>query len=312
MTDRLPEPECDASRVAFVERASAASARPVVSVHEATSGDDEHTTPVPRSLREIEEWMVFAITSRASPSGVASVFSDGPRQRARARFEIHRSGYRARLVECLEDDYPVLAATLGTERFEALSWAYMDRYPSSSPSLNLFGRHMAAFCRDAEPLRALGNVQFHSELAELEWAIVEAIHARAAEPLDGARLLSLAREEWSRVRFVPSDAVRLLRFEFPVNAYYQAHMTGRSSAIPERAPSATAVYRRGLTVWRMNLTPAMTRVLDALLASAPLGEALSRITVDETDESALEEAERSVMVWFREWVSGGFFSGFSS
>ena len=61
----------------------------------------------------------------------------------------------------------------------------------------------------------------------------------------------------------------------------------------------------------MDLTPAMTRVLDAMLGGSPLGEALSKIGVDETDSAAVQEAERSVMVWFREWVGSGFFRDFS-
>jgi hypothetical protein len=59
----------------------------------------------------------------------------------------------------------------------------------------------------------------------------------------------------------------------------------------------------------MDLTPAMTRVLDALLEGMTIEESLGRIGVDETDPAALAEAERSVMVWFSEWMQGGFFAG---
>jgi hypothetical protein len=59
----------------------------------------------------------------------------------------------------------------------------------------------------------------------------------------------------------------------------------------------------------MELTRAMAGVLEALLAGAPIGEALARLSVDETDANALAEAERTVMLWFREWVEAGFFSG---
>ena len=47
----------------------------------------------------------------------------------------------------------------------------------------------------------------------------------------------------------------------------------------------------------------MSGLLRALLAGQPLGEALQ--TLDPTTEDA-----NRVMVWFRQWVSGGFFAGF--
>jgi len=53
----------------------------------------------------------------------------------------------------------------------------------------------------------------------------------------------------------------------------------------------------------------MTRVLDALLEGVTIEESLGRIGVDESDPAALAEAERSVMVWFSEWMQGGFFAG---
>jgi hypothetical protein len=262
-------------------------------------------------LASVEEWMVGAILSPDDPLGVDGVLTDGPRQTANERFEIHRSGYRARLVECLEDDYPVLTEALGRDRFESLCRAYVDRHPSTSPNLNAFGRHMASFCRSAAEVGAEGHGRFYSELAALEWAVVEAIHAETTDTFDATRLKDLEADAWSAIRFVPNAAVKILKCEFPVNAFYQAIRTGSTPPIPTGAASATVVYRRGLTVWRMDLTPAMTRVLDALLAGHPLGEALSTIGIDETDEGAVKEAERSVMVWFREWVSSGFFRDFS-
>jgi hypothetical protein len=310
MTDRLPQPMADTGRAALGERASATSARRMTAP-KATAPHEDRNRATPKSLLEVQRWLVGGILSEEAPAAIEQVLRCGPRLSASDRFEIYRSGYRARLVECLEDDYPVLSATLGPERFENLCVAYIDGHPSSSPNLNFFGGHLATFCRVAPDLGGPETAAFLSELCALEWAVVLAIHAAAPPPFDAARLQALPEEAWGEIRFARSEAARLLRFEFPVNAYYQAHRAGKDPAIPERASSATAVYRSGLTVWRMDLTPAMARVLEDLLASVPLGEALSRIGVDETDEAARNEAERSVMIWFREWVGGGLFRDFS-
>lgn len=321
MTDRLPAPMADAARAGPIERASATPSTSSAKVRSSGSPGAVAARPsarraagdwiaTPRGLADVEEWMVGAITSIEDPRGVDAVVSDGPRQTASERFEVYRRGYRARLAECLADDYPVLAEVLGAESFEDLCLAYVDRHPSSSPNLNFFGRHMERFCRESQPLGATHDAAFLSELAALEWALVESIHAEASEPLDAARLQALRPEEWSGVRFVPSGSVALLKFQFPVNAYYQARRTGGAPDAPDPGASATAVYRKGLTVWRMDLTPAMTRVLEALLGGVSLGDALGRIGVDETGDLAVKEAERSVMIWFREWVAAGFFRDF--
>jgi len=293
------------------ERASATPARSTPRRDPTPDATDAPSADAPRALGEVQAWMVRAISgSDGDAPGVEAVVTPGHSLSARERLEIYRYGYLARLVECLADDYPVLARTLGEERFESLCHEYIARHPSSSPSLNAFGRHMARFVVDADlPGSLVPSRVFLSELAALEWALVEMIHAETPPPLDIARLQALPADAWATARFEPSPASRLLRFEFPVNAYFQkCRVEEVSSPIPGRQTSVTVVYRRGLTVWRMDLTPAMARVLEALLASVPIGEALARLGVDESDPEAVAEAERSVMVWFREWVSSGLFA----
>jgi hypothetical protein len=260
--------------------------------------------PAPRSasLRDLQAWLVSAICDNRE-ADAAAVVTAGPKLSARERLDIYRYGYRARLSECLGDDYPALAATLGEVRFAALCDAYIEQYPSASPSLNAFGRHMSALC-------AKEHGPFLAELARLEWALVEVVHAEMPAPLDLAALQALAPEAWNGVRLLKSDAVRLLQFEYGTNAYYQAFRSEGRLGPPAPPPqaSATAVYRIGPTLWRMDLTAAMTRVLTALFAGVTIGEALNQIHVDERDESALAEAERSVAVWFSAWVRAGFFA----
>jgi hypothetical protein len=255
--------------------------------------------------------MLSAITEGEPTSNqVIAVLTSGPRLSARDRLEVYRSGYEARLLDCLRDDYPVTAETLGERSFDSLCRAYVCAHPSRSPNLNAFGQHMPAFVGRAE-ISGLGAMSsFFGDLTALEWALVEVLHAETPAPFDLATLEAIPIEAWSRARFLPSEAVRLLSFEHPVNAYYQAcRMSDRPLSLPAREPTVTAVYRRGLKLWRMDLTPAMAQVLGALLSDVAMGEALSRMETDASDPEALAEAERSVMTWFREWVNAGLFAG---
>lgn len=304
MTDRLPQPVAEDGLGRAVERASATPAW----VPRKLDGTrvDAAGTRRGGSLSESEAWLVSAITGAEDDAAAdaAAWLRPGPRMDARERLEIYRFGYRARLVECLVDDYPALAASFGEEAFEALCHAYIERYPSSSPSLNFFGRHMAAFCRETEA------PAFFSELARLEWALVEAVHSSLPEPFDFRSLTEIPTHAWADARLVRNGAVQLLHFTHPVNAFYQTWRASEAVPdVPKPAPTTTAVYRRGLRLWRMDLTPAMTGVLEALFDDRTIGEALDTIGAAELEPEAFAEAERSVMVWFRSWVDAGFFAG---
>jgi hypothetical protein len=299
VSDRLPAPIADVARIG-AERASATPAARIVRAPRARPKAD---APRVTGLRDTQTWMLDAIAGDGDAAELApAMLTPGPQLDARERLEIYRSAYRSRLVECIADDYPVLALALGEERFHALCHAYIERFPSTSPNLNAYSRHMAALCKDVESV-------FASDLARLEWALVEVLHAECPATLDLESLQAIPAEAWGNARLVASDALRVLRFEYPVNAYFSACKNEESAPpVPAAEPAATAVYRTGATLWRMDLTPAMTRVLEALVAGAPIGEALACMEHDETDPEALAEAARSVMVWFREWVSSAFFA----
>jgi hypothetical protein len=264
------------------------------------------------SLRAQQLWFARAVTTPESEAGPVSdeeaerVLTPGPRMSARERLEIYRRGYHARLIECLADDYPALAHALGEEAFDALCRAYIAAYPSELPNLNFFGRRMAELCRSRPP----GDFpfpEFAADLARLEWAMVEVIHAASSAPLTLEDLRDVPPEAWAEACLLPNTAFRLLRFDYPVNSYFQAFRDGRDPAVPVAHASATVVWRTGPSVWRMDLTPAMLDVLSALAGGDSLGAALARAQPHLADLDE-QEASRRVMAWFREWVQSGLFA----
>jgi hypothetical protein len=228
----------------------------------------------------------------------ASAFvSAGPRQTRLERLDVYHAGYRSRLVECLADDFPAVEYALGEEAFRTLCHAYIAEHPSQSPSLNRFGRHMAPFVLARGG--ALGA--FLHDLAALEWAIVERIHAPPAEAIDLDVLQQVPLDLWAGARFAPSGAIEVLELRYAANRFFQAFREQQGPRIPDAAPTVTVVYRRGWSVWRMDLAPAMRKLLDALFAGVPLGEALEAAAQDGASAD-------DVMTTFREWVAGGFFA----
>jgi hypothetical protein len=288
---------------------------------------------VPMTLHQLQSWLFEQVTEVAGPrsargGGGAEREARGAEVRQRvvsgnlaasARVEVYRHGYVARLLECLEDDYPALAHALGAERFEALCRDFIAHFPPASASLNFYGAPLAEHCgRRSERWSA-----FAEELARLEWAVVESIHAEEGARLDVAALGRLSPEQWSTARLVPSPALRLLHGTYPVAEYYQAFKDGSAATLGAGADggalapvspraSAVAVCRRGEDVWRIRLSPALGELLGSLIAGAPLLEALERVGSNVTSPSAAdgafgapEELQRA----FQDWVSCGLFSG---
>ena len=260
-------------------------------------------------LRVQQEWFAAIVsTPEAEPApvdahSVARLVTPSASLSALDRIDIYRRGYHARLIECLVDDYPVLQYALGEERFEALCRAYIAAHPSRAPSLNYFGRHFAEFCL-TEPLPEPG---FAAALATLEWAIVLCIHAPTAQVISTEDLRAVPPDRWPAARFRVNPSLRILRLAYPANTYLQAYRREEPIPVPEPSPTLVAVYRTGLSVWRLPLEPTLVTLVEALASGATLEAALGEVQallVGETEA----EAARQVSYCFQHGVSSGLFS----
>lgn len=266
------------------------------------------------SLRSVQCWFQEAITSHDTLDtslqqaqishglSVEAVLTRSPALSARERLGIYHSGYRARLLECLADDYPALLHTLGHDAFEQLVRGYVAKYPPHAATLNAYGRHMPQWCRD----RALNDALFLSDLARLEWALVEIVHESSSPKLQAEALHAVLPKGLDNVVLQPSAALRVLRFDYPVNAFYRAFREDAEIGPPQPQPCGVAVFRDGRTLYRMDLTLPMVSLLEALASGRPLGAALTVLQ----SHPGVEPGQ--VRVWFERWVSDGLFTSVSA
>ena len=300
--------ELTADALGLHERASATPER-ARSSQQAALGSAPAWTLGKLGLRAQQEWFLAIVsTAQEEPAPVdeqsaARLITSSATLSSLERIEIYRRGYHARLIECLLDDYPVLAHALGEEAFEALCRRYIARHPSSAPSLNYFGRHMADFCR-SEPVRVPG---FAADLARLEWAIVLCIHAPTSAAIGFEDLARVPSERWPAARFRVNPSLEILHLEYPVNAYLQAYRNGKPSDLPGPHPTSLAVYRTGRSVWRLELEATMVTLIESLAKGATLEEGLAEVQVLLLHEAEHEIAKK-VSHCFQHSVSSGLFS----
>ena len=226
------------------------------------------------------------------PEQAARIVKPNARMSALQRIGVYHYAYSARLIECLADDYPALCYALGGEAFESLCRQYITRYPSTSPTLDAYGRHMIALCTEQ------GNA-VAADLARLEWAIVEVIHAPAPAPLTLTTLALLDPRAFAQSRLVATPALRLLSLSHPVSAYYHAFRHEQAPVLPGATPSCVLVQRSGIQVFRRELPSTEAKVLRSLLDGVSVGSALA------ADGGSEPEA---VSEWFQNWIGAGLFT----
>jgi len=262
-------------------------------------------------LGALQQWFLMATTHPVSvhdglrggmrlsaAPDLGAVIRAGSAETAQTRLEIYRRGYFARLTECLADDYSALRNALGAERFEAICHRYIVAHPSHEPNLNGFGRDLPMFVEQrAEELGA-----FAGELARLEWALVEVLHAPLPAALSVNDLAAIPPEQLGDVCFVASEALRLHSFEHSVNAYLQAFFEARAATLPTHEPCTVAIVRADYRIWRFTLSPAPATLLGRLVAGQPLGAALE----------GLDVTPDQIQLWFREWTTHGMFQRVAS
>ncbi|MBA2480202.1 MAG: putative DNA-binding domain-containing protein [Planctomycetes bacterium] len=214
------------------------------------------------------------------------------------RLAIYHYAYRARLIDCLADDYPTVRHALGAAGFERLCATVIRLRPSRRPNLNFYGLALLEHCRDQR--FEVPHHAFIRELAAFEWAMTEVFHAQAAPALSLDTLRRIPMERWNSVTFTPNATVRIIRSIYPVNAYVQAFREDLAPTIPKRAWSSTVIFRSGWHLSRMDLARPMDGLLDRLFAGQQLGVALDALPAGTEGPQ--------VMRWFTEWVSGGLFA----
>ena len=139
------------------------------------------------------------------------------------------------------------------------------------------------------------------QLAHLEWALVEAIHAPLSAQISRRALAGLAPEDWVKARLVPVPTLRVVRCTWSINATYAAYLRGRGvrELVPQRQTGAVVVVRRTAGLRRHELGAVEARWLSAICAGAPLGRALAGIS---PEQAPLVQAA------FTNWLANGFFS----
>ncbi|MEO5702364.1 MAG: DNA-binding domain-containing protein [Gammaproteobacteria bacterium] len=181
---------------------------------------------------------------------------------AQLRLDIYADAYRLRLEEALGNDFEALHSLLGDEQFYKLCLKYIDAHPSQHFSLRYFGQHMSAFLRLNEPYSTQPML---AELAEFEWALIDAFDAQDSAVVSIEDMGMLAPEAWPEMRFDMHDSVRRLEFAWNVQSLWSALKEETTPEPPKKneVPQSWLIWRSDLVPYFRALTAPEAWALDA-------------------------------------------------
>jgi hypothetical protein len=252
---------------------------------------------------------------------VAAFIKPNDRLSSFDRLEIYNKQYWFRLLDSLYEDFPGLRTLIGDKRFQALSIAYLTKYPSNSYSLRDLGDRMEKFLV-REPKWTAPHQKLARELVRLEWAHIVAFDGDELPPLEIDALLDGGNPATLRLAFQPY--LTFLACDYPVDEFILAVRRREepqgeaSNAVAERVTRNAAkklklpqpkkiylaVHRSENSVWYKRLEPEAYAICSALRKGLTLEAVCERVfrrrKIDENFGATLQ-------MWFAQWASFGWF-----
>lgn len=186
---------------------------------------------------------------------------------------IYRNNYLGNLQDALAATYPVIEQIVGKDFFRMMARKYIDRYPSHSGNLHLYGAGLGDFVSSFEPASGL---EYLADVAKLEWACHRAYFAPDSDAFDVARLARISIEQYEHLRLLIQPACQVVRSCYPVATIWQAHQPGMPDEfhIDLDGGAENALVTRNEDVVQVNvLSDAEADWLTQIQAGIPLGAA---------------------------------------
>ena len=239
----------------------------------------------------------------AGQTDILRAVVDGPRLDAKGRLDVYADGYRSRLIEILDADYPALHALAGDDLFDHLARAYIAAHPSVFPNARWFGFHLAGFlANDA----AFTSQPVLAEMAKFEWAMSLAFDSADDPVLDIAELASLPSEAWSILGFRMHSSLQRMELAWNVPAFWLAVTREHEPPTPEQSTETAPwiVWRRALTTYYRSLDADEAAALDLIARDGSFADMCEVLC----DWHQPEAVPAIAMTLLKRWIAEGLIS----
>jgi hypothetical protein len=255
----------------------------MAAIREPVFGDSRELTSLPARAGEVSpEFFALAEDEIIST----------PNLEARERLELYHRQYWFRLLDSMDEDFPVLKRLLGKENFWRLIEAYLELVPSRSFTLRHLGSGLADFLR-VNPGLAGGRPVHAAELARLEYAL--------CETFEQPKRLAVAPEKIAETALALQPHLRLFAFHTPADEIWRldddAAISDELLAPPAgEAKFHVAIFRHAARQIVRRIEAKEFSLLQTIATTGSLAAAL-----DDSNASPEE-----VSAWFQSWTEFGW------
>lgn len=240
----------------------------------------------------------FQCRTEAYPDKMAGSIADRGARTGRERLAVYNEQYWYRLLTVLQQDFPLLAESMGLWNFNQVATAFLDRHPSRSPYLQDLSIGFPEFLA-ASPNHDIPRLL---QIARLEMALLRAFHAPSLPPLNPSGLTS------PQVELLPQTALDFQPWFSLVEEDWnlvecRAVWVDKQKEAPLFLERKTwwAVYRNGLEVEWQELDRLQFQLLTRLRARQTLETACEEMAGC-LDPSDGEYLSTRMSAWFAAWT----------
>lgn len=127
------------------------------------------------------------------------------------RLSVYRNNVILSLTNALASIFPASERLIGVENFKLLAGLYIRQCPPTSPIINEYGRGLANFIADFQPLK---KYPFLPDVVRLERLWLDAYHAQDKAPLAPSSLSQIPSEQLADIQFNLHPATRLFESSY--------------------------------------------------------------------------------------------------
>lgn len=162
--------------------------------------------------QKLREWLAGVETG--VPSWVLV-----PGDQAAERLEVYRATVLDTLVRALRLSFPTVHRLVGAEFFGGAGQVFAGKHLPKRADLNTYGDDFPDFLQSFAPCAGLSYL---ADVARLDWAVMRALHASDAAPMDLEALAAVDGADAASLRFTPHPSLALLRCDFPADDIWRS------------------------------------------------------------------------------------------
>lgn len=253
------------------------------------------------TLRELQHELetLFALggapgyESRLERAAPGLPVSGDERLSAAERISIYTGMIFVRIRDAIAEDFVATRSALGEAAWEATLADYLRAHPTDHPDLRMAARFLPGFLRDtaARPI---------ADLAELEWALLDAFTAQDTAPLRAETLQALPANGWPslEIRAVPS--LRLLEPASPADRNRREILDGREVTLGTEPPFPLRIWRRDLRVFHKRIGVLERDALERTVEGISFAALCEWLAEAAPDRDPSENAVELLQAWLAE------------